>query len=228
MSQAVSDEALKAIKNWVKQELANELNAKVDALYPVGSIYISTSDVSPATFIGGTWEALDDGRVLIGAGSAHPAGETGGEETHKLSTSEMPSHNHTMNSAGSHYHSGSTYDAGSHSHSKGDMNIVGTLHWWKVFSRKNDQGYTRSGALDYIDGAGRYTAGQEGDSITIGFKLNAKDGWTGNTSSAGTHSHSLDISSAGSHQHTINNAGSGNAHNIMQPYLSVYMWKRTA
>ena len=189
---------------------------------------MSMSPTSPAEIFGGTWEALDEGRVLIGANTEYPVGATGGEKTHALTTAEMPSHNHTMDSAGSHYHSGSTYDAGSHSHSRGDMNIVGTLHWWKVFSRKNDEGYTRSGALDYIDGAGRYTAGQEGDSITIGFKLNAKDGWTGNTSSAGTHSHSLDISSAGSHQHTINNAGSGNAHNIMQPYLSVYMWKRTA
>ena len=188
---------------------------------------MSVNPTSPAELFGGTWEPLDQGRVLIGAGTSHPAGETGGEETHKLTTNEMPSHNHTMNSAGSHYHSGSTYDAGSHSHSKGDMNIVGTLHWWKVFSRKNDQGYTRSGALDYIDGAGRYTSGQEGDSITVGFKLNAKDGWTGNTSSSGTHSHSLDISSAGSHQHTIDNTGGNGSHNNMQPYLSVYMWKRT-
>ena len=36
--------------------------------------------------------------------------------------------------------------------------------------------------------------------------------------------------SAGNHSHTINinNTGSSQSHNNMQPYLTVYMWKRTA
>ena len=36
--------------------------------------------------------------------------------------------------------------------------------------------------------------------------------------------------SAGNHSHTINinNTGSSQSHNNMQPYLAVYMWKRTA
>lgn len=39
---------------------------------------------------------------------------------------------------------------------------------------------------------------------------------TQNLSAAGEHSHAI----------TINNSGGGQAHNNMQPYLSVYMWKR--
>lgn len=46
------------------------------------------------------------------------------------------------------------------------------------------------------------------------------DVWSGyktqNLSAAGEHSHAI----------TINNSGGGQAHNNMQPYLSVYMWKR--
>lgn len=33
---------------------------------------------------------------------------------------------------------------------------------------------------------------------------------------------------SGSHTHIINSTGGGSAHNIMQPYLTVYRWKRTA
>ncbi len=227
MSQAVSNEALKAIKDWVKQELENELNAKVDALYPVGSIYISTSSVSPANFIGGTWEALDDGRVLIGAGSAHPAGEAGGSETHKLTTSEMPSHNHTSENAGSHYHSGSTYSAGSHEHTRGDMNITGEagVAGSTGFYYSSKAG-VKSGALKAGTTQSNEIQWKGGTSYNL--KLDASSGWTGATSSDGAHTHSLDMNSAGSHNHTINNTGGGSAHNNMPPYLSVYMWKRTA
>ena len=38
------------------------------------------------------------------------------------------------------------------------------------------------------------------------------------TSTAGTHSHTI----------TIENTGSNRYHNNMQPYLSVYIWKRIA
>ena len=84
--------------------------AKLDA-HPVGSIYESTDSTSPATLFGGTWEAMDAGRVLVAQGKAETgttftAGDTGGEETHKLTTSELPAHSHsaTMGSAGGHSH----------------------------------------------------------------------------------------------------------------------------
>lgn len=64
-------------------------------IYPVGSIYMSVNATSPASFLGGTWERIQD-RFLLGAGSSYSAGSTGGEATHTLTESEMPSHRHDM------------------------------------------------------------------------------------------------------------------------------------
>ena len=63
--------------------------------YPVGSIYLSVNDTSPAEFFGGTWEQLKD-RFLLATGDTYPAGSTGGESTHALSIDELPSHTHTI------------------------------------------------------------------------------------------------------------------------------------
>lgn len=52
----------------------------LDLIYPVGSIYMSVSNVSPQTFFGGTWERIQD-RFLLAAGSTYAAGSTGGSAT---------------------------------------------------------------------------------------------------------------------------------------------------
>lgn len=67
----------------------------LEAVYPVGSIYISVNSTSPQTLFGGTWEAIQ-GKFLLGQSSAHTAGSTGGEETHTLTMGEMPEHTHPM------------------------------------------------------------------------------------------------------------------------------------
>lgn len=61
--------------------------------YPVGSIYMSTSSTSPASFIGGTWEQIKD-KFLLAAGDTYSAGAAGGAATVKLTTANLPSHSH--------------------------------------------------------------------------------------------------------------------------------------
>lgn len=63
--------------------------------FPVGSIYLSMTNTNPSIYFGGTWELMKD-RFLLGAGGAYSAGSTGGEKTHKLTVSEMPSHSHNL------------------------------------------------------------------------------------------------------------------------------------
>ena len=62
--------------------------------YPIGTIYESTNDVSPSTFLGGTWEEYGSDRVLVGKGTYHSVGSTGGNRSISLSASNLPNHSH--------------------------------------------------------------------------------------------------------------------------------------
>lgn len=71
-------------------------------IYPVGSIYISTSATfNPNTTWGGTWEQTASGRCLIGANTTYPLGSIGGESTHTLTIEELPQHSHGIYGADS-------------------------------------------------------------------------------------------------------------------------------
>ena len=91
---AVLDES-----GWIYSRALSSLI--LEAVYPVGSIYISVNSTSPATLFGGTWEAIQ-GKFLLGAdGGAYKAGNTGGEATHTLTVDEIPKHTHSMYSGNS-------------------------------------------------------------------------------------------------------------------------------
>lgn len=62
-------------------------------VYPVGAIYMSITDTDPSAIFGGEWERIKD-TFLLSAGDTYAAGDEGGEATHTLTTTEMPSHNH--------------------------------------------------------------------------------------------------------------------------------------
>lgn len=105
----ITDKVLSANQGKVLNESINSLtNNLINLIYPVGSIYMSVNNVSPASFLGGTWEAIRD-RFLLAAGSSYSAGSTGGAATvttagtvngHTLTVNEMPSHSHTNYYAG--------------------------------------------------------------------------------------------------------------------------------
>lgn len=71
-------------------------------IYPVGSIYTSTVNVSPETLFGGKWEKMPAGRVLVAEGTytengktfKFTAGSTGGEAEHQLTIGTL-SHRYT-------------------------------------------------------------------------------------------------------------------------------------
>ena len=82
----------------------NLKNIILDLIYPIGSIYTTTNaNNDPATLFGGTWTSIKD-MFLYGADPSNPPRSlTGGNATHThttgdhtLTTTEMPSHGHTV------------------------------------------------------------------------------------------------------------------------------------
>ena len=75
--------------------------------YPIGSIYMSVNSTNPKDLFGGTWQQLQN-RFLVGVGSNYSNGATGGASSytpkgsvgsHTLTTSEIPSHTHSIRCA---------------------------------------------------------------------------------------------------------------------------------
>lgn len=78
-----------------KEYVDNHGGLTIDDIYPVGSIYMSVNNTSPATLFGGTWQQIKD-TFLLACGDTYSNGATGGEATHTLTTDEMPSHKHRL------------------------------------------------------------------------------------------------------------------------------------
>ena len=104
-------------------QIENVSDSILNKVYPVGSVYISFNNNSPANFIGGTWERLVN-RFLYAA--TNDIGGTGGEATHMLTTDELPSHSHDIPEL-----KGKTNKTGGHSHKYGssrDLASPGSNH----------------------------------------------------------------------------------------------------
>ena len=185
----------------------------INLIYPIGSIYLSFSDTSPQTLFGiGQWEKLSGGRVLLTEGSSDygedfTVEEIGGEANHVLTEEELPEHSHT----------GTTDNSGAHTHSRGTMNIRGSFYADDSMRGKVEPYKKPSGAFYPGETIDRdITSGDSGGYDGGTLEFDASKNWTGETSSNGNHTHTLDISGG----------GSGQAHNNMPPYIVCFMWRR--
>lgn len=97
-------------------------------VYPVGSIYVNaTVNTNPGTLLSfGTWTAFGTGRVMVGIDTGQTefdvAGETGGEKTHTLTTTEMPAHTHTYATD----RGGVTYGGGANNAKDSSLGVAGS------------------------------------------------------------------------------------------------------
>ena len=118
---------LSADGTWKQVQQRTEKQV-IDIVYPVGSIWETTTTDDPnILWAGTTWVKMDAGRVLVAAGSYTESGttytynlrDTGGEAKHQLSTDELAVHSHqaSCSTVGNHSHAYSvaTSDGDSHS-----------------------------------------------------------------------------------------------------------------
>ena len=195
---------VRSVNGVEPDENANVTIQQVNILqaYPVGSIYMSVVDTNPAELFGGTWEAMP-GRVLVGAGVSdfdinYVAGTTGGSRSRTLSSSNIPKHTHTVEIK---------QTAATHNHRNGVYDEA---------AAGNGPLSTNYGAVKMHPTATQHV--MAADSSAFGTSTQLYMGYTSETSAVHTH------------EVTVGYYGAKNPTEIsvMQPYLVVYMWKRTA
>lgn len=159
-------------------EHSHDQYATLSKVYPIGSIYLTTSSVNPSTLFGGTWEAFGTGRVLMGVPSGRAAGATGGNNSVTI-----PAHKHTTQG-----HVLTVNEIPAHHHACLNYNVNGNTSY--TFTKNSIQAMEKKG-----------------------FDGNVKTTYVG-----------------GGQSHTHGDTGTVAAQTIsvVQPYITCYMWKRTA
>ena len=206
-------------------------NSMLDKIYPVGSIYMTTTystteEVTNA--IGGEWEKYAQGRTIIGEGTdesgyIYQSGQKGGNKSVTLSSSNIPSLSvtGTTNSTGNGYSIGygssnrTTSSNGDHNHG---INI----------------GFNQPGFNGNIPAKNIYLVWNTGVKYTNSVISNQNfTSWY--TLNSGAHTHTVadyyanSISGVAAHTHTFTGNYTNNnvsAISTESPYVVTYMYRR--
>ena len=208
----------------LENKVSNLKSEVINEIYPVGSIYMSTEDDTiekVQSKFGGTWEKYSEGRTLIGEGAGTDSngliqtftnGSIGGEYTHKLTITEMPSHNHSYIPSGTIYSTftGTTSNTdiakasmdlsaimASSSLSDYNMIIGGQWTFGYVVNYSNLGFYKKDSSL--FPGAQHYHSFTPSGTVSSSFKGN---------------------------KNFTENIGDSKEFDIQNPYIVVYMYKR--
>ena len=181
-------------------------------VYPIGSIYLSTTDAHPGTLFNfGTWEAIASGRMLIGLdandGELNAAAKIGGTKTVTLTEAQLPvvtvtqqAHTH-LQDAHTHVQDAHNHIQNSHFHT---LPVGPTDDTVATFDRA-DAGSNASGA-NATTNVGTTTATNQAATAT-----NQNATAVNQTATA------------------VNNSfGGGQAHSNMPPFYVVFMFRRTS
>ncbi len=208
--------------------------------WPVGSVFLAVVSTSPTTLLGGgTWAAFGAGRVLIGRDASDvdfdTAEETGGAKTVAATganasvsagtpagTNSAPTF--TGSALGTHTHTFTGNALGTHQHELPIQNVSGTVERFTAaatfgtgtsraaVSQVTTTANTTSAAVALSQAISAGTPAGTNAAITAGTPAGTVSAPTFTGSALGTHTHAF----------------TGSASSIVQPYIVVFMWKRTA
>lgn len=216
--------------------IGTNINQLLLSVHPVGSLYWSSKNTSPASLFGGTWTQIKD-RFVLSAGDSFANGNTGGAATHTLTVAEMPSHNHGGVSGGP-----SNNTSGGSSASSTGSNSASHTHSIVALSGSTSQSSTHTHNLSLNgvisssgEGFGRCMLNSTGNTTYASSSSGAHThtvtttaSTTGNNSAKHTHTLSNHTHTLQNHTHSVTSQGSGSAHTNMPPYIAKYCWERTA
>lgn len=189
------------------EQVKVEMDAVTNKIYPVGSIYISVNNANPASFFGGSWTAFATGRTIVGVdtsqGEFNSVEKAGG---HK----ELQSHAHGLNN---HVHSlnNHTHTVPNHVHT---MQGAGNHYHYLGINK------------DAVQKGTSYNKPNNFESGSTSYKSNTTGNHAHTMNSSGTCTTGGNSGNTGGNSGNTTSAGGGNAGNL-QPYITVYMWKRT-
>ena len=217
----------------------------VQEIYPVGSIYTSIDSTNPSSLFGGTWEAFGTGKTLVGVDTSDTSfdtvEETGGAKTKSytpagtignttLTTDQIPSHTHNyVKATGVGNHTLTTSEIPSHNHTVYAL-AAGTMSTPYHLGMQGDGNFV----MYDKNGSAKWDSGTNGSGSSFRTFDLGRDGTTSSNGGGGSHNHPLNTSTVasvatgggGSHTHSF--TGTATSIDVVQPYITVYMWKRTA
>lgn len=215
------------VVNSITTKIKGDISTDLDKIYPVGSIYMSVNSTNPSNFFGGNWESWGAGRVPVGVSGTDTSFNTvekiGGVKTNDIN------HTHTITS---HTHGGSaqevTGNTGSTVLTTEQMpmhkHLTGTdqhYHAWRWGDSNTETLYVNANVFSGAHPSGNYLYSRQG----VDIETSSIGGSKGHTHTLGNHAHSLTINGSG--ELKTGSSGSANLDNL-QPYITCYMWKRTA